>query len=56
MNCIKACAEYYGVRVVSVGEICAANLLNIDYKLGDGIHPTPEYYKQMGLELAPYCR
>ena len=53
---IKACAEYYGVRVVSVGEICAANLLNIDYKLGDGIHPTPEYYKQMGLELAPYCR
>ena len=53
---IKECAAYYGVRVVSIGEICACNLLNIDNMLGDGIHPTLAYYKQMGYSLAPFVK
>lgn len=52
---IKECAEYYGVRVVDMG-ICAANRINMNQLLGDGIHPTLAYYKQIGYTLAPLIR
>lgn len=52
---IKECAEYYGVRVVDMG-ICAANRINMNQLLGDGIHPTLAYYKQIGYTFAPLIR
>ncbi|MBR4635768.1 MAG: SGNH/GDSL hydrolase family protein [Clostridia bacterium] len=53
---IKECADYCGVRTVDVGSICAANRYNMDSMLGDGIHPTEEYYKMMGYALAPFIK
>lgn len=52
---IKECADYYGLNVVDMSK-CAANRLNIDNLLGDGIHPTIAYYKQIGHTLAPFIR
>jgi len=53
---IQECAEYCGVRTVDVGSICAANRYNMDSMLGDGIHPTEDYYKMMGYALAPFIK
>ena len=51
---IRECAEYYNVRVVDEQEICSINRINIRYVMGDGLHPTKAFYKQMGEALAPF--
>jgi len=51
-NAIRACAEYYNVKVIDLEEICPINRLNLRYMCGDGLHPTKAFHKQMGLALA----
>lgn len=51
-NAIRECAEYYNVKVVDLEEVCPINRLNIRNVLGDGLHPTIAFYKQMGQALA----
>ena len=53
---MKECAEYYGLKVVDMQEVCSINRMNLLSLLGDGIHPTIEYYKAMGYQLAPYIK
>lgn len=52
-DAIRECAEYYNVKVVDLEEVCPINRLNIGNVLGDGLHPTIAFYKQMGQALAP---
>lgn len=52
-NAIKECADYYNLKVIDTEEVCPINRLNIGNVLGDGLHPTLDFYKQMGLALAP---
>ena len=51
-DAIKECAEYYNLKVIDLEEVCPINRLNIRQVLGDGLHPTKAFYKQMGLALA----
>jgi len=53
---IRECAEYYNLRVVDLEEICAINRINIKSCLGDGLHPTLDFHRRMGIALAPYIR
>jgi lysophospholipase L1-like esterase len=53
-NAIKECADYYNIKVVDTEEVCPINRLNIRSVLGDGLHPTKAFHKQMGKALAPY--
>lgn len=55
-NAIKECANHYNVKVVDTEEICPINRLNIRSVCGDGLHPTMDFYKQMGQALAPHIR
>ena len=53
-NAIKECADYYNLLVIDQEEVCPINRLNIRNMLGDGLHPTLAFYKQMGQALARY--
>lgn len=50
---IKECADYYNIKVVDPETVCPINRYNIRNVLGDGLHPTLAFYKQMGQALAP---
>lgn len=52
-DAIKECADYYNVKVIDLEEVCPINRLNIRQVVGDGLHPTIAFYKQMGMALAP---
>lgn len=51
-DAIKECADYYNVKVVDLEEVTPLNRLNIRNLLGDGLHPTIPFYKQIGLAVA----
>lgn len=51
---ITKCANYYNVKVVDPETETPLNRLNINTCLGDGLHPTKAFYKQMGYALAPH--
>ena len=51
---IQACAEHYNIQVLDPYTLCAINRINIGTCLGDGLHPTLAFYKQMGITLANY--
>lgn len=52
-DAIRECAEYYNVKIIDLEEVCPINRLNIRQVIGDGLHPTIAFYKQMGMALAP---
>ena len=55
-DAIRECAEYYNLKVIDEEEVTPINRLNIRNVLGDGLHPTLAFYKQMGRALAPLIK
>lgn len=55
-DAIKECAEYYNLKVIDEEEVTPINRLNIRNVLGDGLHPTLDFYKQMGYAFAPLIK
>ena len=53
-NAIRECAEYYNIKVVDLEEVCPINRLNLRDMCGDGLHPTRQFHKLMGLAIAPH--
>ena len=53
-NAIKECAEYYNIQAVDPETLCGINRINIRTCLGDGLHPTLEFHKKMGITLSKY--
>jgi len=52
INVIKEIAEYYHLQVIDQSNTSVVNRVNIWNCLLDGIHPSVDCYKQIGLNLA----
>ena len=49
---LKEVCEYYGIEVIDMSNSSVVNRKSIMGVLGDGLHPTLDGYKAIGLELA----
>lgn len=49
---LKEVCEYYGIQVIDMTNSSVVNRKSITTVLGDGLHPTLDGYKAIGLELA----
>lgn len=52
IDVIKGIAEYYHLQVIDQSNTSVVNRVNINDCLPDGIHPSLDTYKQLGLNIA----